>query len=74
MIDREGISLLGAIEALGDAIAAKDWSSARRIWERLTPFHAQLLEHNPNTKYLADVLRNQEAMVAMAERLSASVH
>jgi hypothetical protein len=70
MTDKE-IEILTLVYALGDAIQVKDWTLARVIWDRLLLCHAPLADMQP---HLSTVLKNQEAMIQMAERQSTKIH
>jgi hypothetical protein len=68
------VELYALIPKLGHAIDAKDWPMAREIWKQLEPYHALMERTNPETKELATVLRNQEAITKAAERQSSAIH
>jgi hypothetical protein len=57
--------------ALGEAIRVKDWPNALPIWERLLVLHAPLAELQP---HVGTVLRNEVAMIHLAERQSTQIH
>lgn len=70
MTDKEG-EFFTLLYALGEAIRIKDWPNALPVWERLLAMHAPLAEWQP---HLAAVLRNEAAMVQLAERQSTKIH
>jgi hypothetical protein len=51
----EAVKMFELIAQLGPAFEAKDWDEARRVWEQLRPFHAQLIASYPDVAGL-DVL------------------
>jgi hypothetical protein len=71
MTDEE---IFAVIATYREAVRAKDWSTAREAWEQLAPWHPMLFARTPSFAYTAEVLRHQEAMVLMTERLSTAIH
>jgi hypothetical protein len=67
----EAKEILTLLYALGEAIRVKDWPNALPIWERLLLLHAPLAEMQP---HVGTVLRNEVALITLAERQSTQIH
>ena len=51
------------IRVLHEAIATKDWPTARDAWEQLAPLHPMLFGHNPDLAYLATLLASKDTLI-----------
>jgi hypothetical protein len=59
------------IAALHEAIANRDWTTARRVWTKLAPLHPMLIKRDPSYANVAEAFSQLEAL----ERpTSASIH
>jgi hypothetical protein len=67
----EQTEILTLLYALGDAIRIKNWATALPIWERLLLMYSPLGDMQP---HLHRVLRNEAAMIRMAERQTTKIH
>jgi hypothetical protein len=74
MTEQDRFKVLASIDIFGDAIDERDWVTARRIWQRLAPFHAEITLVCPYAKYIAEVLWNEHALALLAERQSDAIH
>jgi hypothetical protein len=56
--------VLTAIGALGEAVAAENWAYARKMWDWMSPLHADLIEKDPTLAYVGIALRQKEALAS----------